>query len=371
MFKKLCAVLVFLCASAFSQGTPIPIFPDAIGHGRFTYGGSGRHLNPPQTTVYRINTLSGGTAPLTSVGDGTFRTSFRTAVGQSGPKVVLFEVSGLIDLGSVSIDGNYVTIAGQTAPSPGVALKADNLTITGSHVLIQHLRFLTSGGHSGGSNKDVVATPNGSQSHIYYDHISVCWGTDENIANRDVDSMSVVWSITSEALHNPSVRPGENHSAAMRWGSSGGNDGISVVYNLLAHNNRRNPRFSGFSGPQYAELINNIIYDYAGHSGSADGTAIVRDWEGVDVIANLYRPGPNFVGDKEVRLSGTPSNSVYVADNLGPNWPSPNLPSDWGGVDGSVSSRSLSRVVNPSNVDIFPADSLMNLIVVPGLNGLG
>jgi hypothetical protein len=359
--KKLIALLLFITPLAFGQ-SPIPIFPDAVGHGRLTFGGSGRHLSTPSSTIYRINTLSSGSSGPTAVGDGTFRSSLRTAFGASGPKIIVFEISGMIDFGGTapSIQGNYVTIAGQTAPSPGITIRGDNLTIEGSHVLIQHLRFGTTGGHQGGSNKDVIGVPNGTNSHIYYDHISVRWGTDENIANRDVDSMTVAWSITSEGLHNPSVRPGENHSAGMRFGGDGG---ISVLYNLFAHNNRRNPKFSGFSGPQYAEEINNIIYDYAGHGGSADGSVVVRDWEGADIINNLFRPGPNFVGDKEVRLSSTLNSSIYIAGNIGPNWSSPNSPSDWSGVTGPTSSRSLVPVVGRSNVTIHPTSDLMNIIL--------
>ena len=149
------------------------------------------------------------------VGDGTFRTSFRTAMAQSGPKVIIFETSGTIDYGSNVIDdrSDYLTIAGQTAPSPGITLKGKGLILGGSHTLVQHIRTGTSG--SIGSVNDPIGIPDGTQKHLYYDHVSVRWGTDENIAARDIDSFTVAWCITSEALHNPPVRPGEDHSAGM------------------------------------------------------------------------------------------------------------------------------------------------------------
>lgn len=47
--------------------------------------------------------------------------SFKEAVESKGPRIVVFEVGGVIDLGrdSLLIAEPYLTIAGQTAPSLG------------------------------------------------------------------------------------------------------------------------------------------------------------------------------------------------------------------------------------------------------------
>ena len=56
-------------------------------------------------------------------------------------KLIIFEVSGYIVYnGRYTLDNNYVTIAAQTSPSPGITLRNTKLDIRGHDVLIQHLR---------------------------------------------------------------------------------------------------------------------------------------------------------------------------------------------------------------------------------------
>jgi hypothetical protein len=63
--------------------------------------------------VIRVTSLAGA-------GPG----SFREAVTAKGPRTVVFDVAGVIDLArhSVKIVEPFLTIAGETAPSPGVTL---------------------------------------------------------------------------------------------------------------------------------------------------------------------------------------------------------------------------------------------------------
>ena len=50
--------------------------------------------------------------------------SLKEAIDAKGPRIVVFEVGGTIDLGkhSISIKEPYLTVAGQTAPGDGVTL---------------------------------------------------------------------------------------------------------------------------------------------------------------------------------------------------------------------------------------------------------
>ncbi len=355
------AILVLGCFAYANDAlaVEVPVFPGAVGYGRFTYGGGGRHLATPNTTVFRVTTLSGGT------GTGTLKDCLLA----SGPRVCVFDVSGTIDYGnsgSWDIENPYITIAGQTAPSPGITIRAGKGgNINTNHVVFQHLR-IGGTGDSGSTGYDPIEASNGNE-HIYYDHISVRWGTDENIAARGPDKMTIAWSITSEGLHNPGkiVAGGrtENHSAGMRFGDADRNLGITITRNLFALNNRRNPRIMGLgSATSDFEVINNIIYGYAqpdqgGKGGTQIGANVLAD-----IIGNLYKAGPQGAQIKEVKFyTPTSSLSVYAQGNIGPNWgSSPNNSSDWSGVDGSTAYRSTSRVLQPTNVPIISANVLMS-----------
>lgn len=89
------------------------------------------------TTVYKVTNLNDS-------GPG----SLRAALEAEGPRVVVFEVSGTIALKrriALQPHNSYLTIAGATAPSPGIVIKDHGLRVNdGCHdVLIQHLRIRT------------------------------------------------------------------------------------------------------------------------------------------------------------------------------------------------------------------------------------
>jgi hypothetical protein len=122
---------------------PLPVIPGAAGFGIETPAGSGRHLSPIRTNVVRVTNLDDS-------GPGSLRDALEN---QLSPKVVIFEVSGNIRLqrgidigGSRGEDGettgSYITIAGQTAPSPGITLMHCGIEINANchDILMQHIR---------------------------------------------------------------------------------------------------------------------------------------------------------------------------------------------------------------------------------------
>src|SRR5262245_21981769 len=81
-------------------------FPGAQGLAGRTPGGRGGK-------ILRVTTLA-------AEGPG----SFVEAIEAKGPRIVVFEVGGIIDLKKreLKITEPFLTIAGQTAPSPGITL---------------------------------------------------------------------------------------------------------------------------------------------------------------------------------------------------------------------------------------------------------
>ncbi|MFO0564514.1 MAG: hypothetical protein U0263_02570 [Polyangiaceae bacterium] len=215
----------------------LSILPGRRGFGMATSAGSGRGQGA--STLHRVTHL--GTS-----GAG----SLRACVEASGPRVCVFEVSGTIEGdGSLEIRNPYLTIAGQTAPSPGVTLKNTTLAILNTHdVLIQHLRIRVGDDPNGEdpSNRDALTIgafpPVAESSNIVIDHVSLGWSIDEIMSTwadtGKLHDIAVVDSIFSEALRC-SLHPEGCHSTGLLFGRH--TQRAMVVGSLFAHNDWRNP----------------------------------------------------------------------------------------------------------------------------------
>ena len=74
---------------------------------------------------------------LNAAGEG----SFAAAVAEQGPRTIVFEVGGVIDLqnATVRISEPYLTIAGQTAPAPGITFIRGEFSLATHDVIVQHI----------------------------------------------------------------------------------------------------------------------------------------------------------------------------------------------------------------------------------------
>ena len=130
-----------------------------------------------------------------------YRGSLKACLAGSGARYCLPTVSGYIDMPFVGDDtyqipkGN-LTIAMQTAPSPGITLRYSGLAIGVSNVVAQHLRIRVGSGPSGpcGGALWVNALTESTPDKVVIDHASVSWAMDENLGLGDNNNGSVmVW----------------------------------------------------------------------------------------------------------------------------------------------------------------------------------
>jgi hypothetical protein len=177
----------------------------------------------------------------------------------------------LIDLGAkvIRISEPFLTVAGQTAPSPGISVIRGGITISTHDVLIQHLRVRAGdAGRPAKSGWEVDSMGTTGAWNVVVDHCSLAWATDENLsasgdrfngdgldAWRQHTSHDVTFRhcIIAEGLSHATHAKGEHskgsliHDNAVR---------IAIVGNLYASNVQRNPLFKG--GVQ-GVIVNNLI----------------------------------------------------------------------------------------------------------------
>lgn len=269
-----------------------PAFPGAEGFGRYTTGGRGG-------AVYHVTNL-----------DDSGTGSLRWALGKSGAKTIVFDVSGTIHLKSALSISSNTTIAGQTAPGDGICVADYPCSIRGNNVIVRYMRFRL-------GNKNV--TKDGAdgwdgfggfdQKDWVIDHCSVSWSIDECLSVLGNHNTTVQWCLVSQSL----VESGHS-KGAHGYGGNWGGSGASFHHNLLAHHTSRTPRLGPRPTTQLDERMdyrNNVIYNFGGN-GCYGGEAMK-----VNIVNNYYKPGPgsptNYKG-KRIAGIGIRTNQ-YVADN--------------------------------------------------------
>lgn len=276
-------------------------FPTAEGFGAGSLGGRGGKA------IYVTNTNESGPGSL------------RDCIQASGPRICIFRTGGTIVLreASLVVRNPFLTIAGETAPGGGIAIRngetqlRPSIEILTNDVIIRHIR-LRPGPHaretccSGGLGLYSEAAKN-----IMLDHISASWGSDETIDSEDATDFTWQWGITSEPLLRGG--PGKKNRARNMLFTKGGN--ISVHHSLFAFGKFRNPQVKMKIPGAVADIVNNVFFSPKWEYVVSFGD----EWGHIhaNVIGNYKIAGEKLLDDHMVHIfdeSGL-GHSIYLKDN--------------------------------------------------------
>ena len=291
----------------------VKAFPGAEGFGTSTPGGRGGKI------IY-VTTLNDS-------GEG----SLRSALTASGPRLVLFRVSGTITLEKdIVIKEPYLTIAGHTAPGEGVQIRGAQIHIETHDIIIRYLKVRSGDliDASTEDERDAITINKLDQAYnIVIDHSTLIWGPDIgglSFLNGTHDA-TVSYSIMGEGLyisHHPEgIQATDGHSMAMNiteLDSPIPPKRITAHHNLLTTSADRNPRVIG---GENIDIVNNVIYNWKNSASQGNPRSL-------NLINNMYIPGPmttnplaHFIWIPKVEAGGSLHySSVYETGNLTENF---------------------------------------------------
>lgn len=356
-FRRLnvkCQIIIVLITVSFTFGQnlfdvrsfkAIEAFPGAEGFGAATPGGRGGR-------VIEVTSLA-------DKGAGTLR----AAIEATGPRIVVFGVSGVICTKSVlNVFNPYITIAGQTAPGDGICLKGQPLIVNTHDVVVRYIRSRVGATEwPEGTSWQLIDVDSISvyrpeyphQPEVYnvvLDHVTASWSVDEVLSTsgeflkngkpstRDV---TIQWSMIYEGLYDSLQSEGAEHSKGMLIGTLGGGDiNTSIHHNLFAHNNKRNAYFQ--TGTR-VDFVNNVIYNWGERACRAADNANHDNKTFLNLVCNYFKPGPNTTNDLEMTFNKSIRGDMkgYVHGNIGPRRPSES-DDEWAMTDQSTDSRCFS-----------------------------
>ena len=294
--KRKIAFLFAAAMAVLTVSAQAPAFPGAEGFGRYVTGGRG-----------------GEVRHVTTLEDNSNKGSFRWAVNGSAKKIVVFDVAGVIELNKELVIGDNTTIAGQTAPEPGITLRYYTVR-PGANNIIRFLRIRR--GEEKDVNDGADATWQRQKTGIVWDHCSFSWSIDEIASFYDNRDFTMQWCTLGEALANPGHSKGE-HSYGGIWGGKG----ASFHHTFLCHMQNRVPRFCGarygwtgydktkYSNPIQGEIVdfrNCVMYNWGNGNGCYGGTG----GGNINIVNNYYKAGPGTANKTRVTQV-----SVATSDN--------------------------------------------------------
>ncbi|REA02753.1 hypothetical protein DEQ92_13295 [Haloferax sp. Atlit-6N] len=244
----------------------------------------------------------------------------RAAFEASGPRLVVFEASGVVDLGGgdLSITNDKCWVAGQTAPSPGITFINGMIQVDANDCVVQHLRIFR--GEDGGAAEGADPMNNADDtSNVIFDHCSAYWGRDENLSvGYNTSDTTFANCLVAEGLDEPE----ENSNGSL---VGNGAQNVAILGTVYAANNDRNPRLKDDT---QSVIANSIVYYFdkaiwasPGAQSSVVGNAYLGRFDWSDAI--VKGDGSVYIEDNIVADPGLNGRTFCSATQLGsrPLWP--------------------------------------------------
>jgi pectate lyase len=299
--------------------------------------------------------------------------SLRSALLTPNPRVVIFDVSGQINLLSDIDPGagyaaySNLAVFGQTAPSPGITIAGAEIVIRQSDVVVQHLRSRRGGLQTPSTQNFIVTT---SARRVVIDHMSISWSTDDNILAW-VSPTDITFSNTISSECNKGLLIGQ------------GAQRVASIRNLFSHCWDRVPMAKGGTNVIY---VNNYVYN-CGFSGNGSPIKL----EGTDnpgaslvsVIGVVAKDGVSNAGFTGLFVDFNPGSKLYLDDNVltrvppindttSFDWSSPSPPFALPSPLGIIPSAQLeTRMVNDLGARPLDRDAVDVRILNNVVNGTG
>lgn len=252
------------------------IIPGLYGFGTNTRAAYGGNIKP---IILHVNTLASGVSNTDST-----HGSFEWAVTRDYPRIVVFDVSGVINCQDYLLITNpYITIAGQTAPAPIVF--NGELRLATHDVLIQHFAIRNTHNIKDRDAFSITAYQ-GPNYNIVIDHCSASWATDENMqvwtsqtSNLGVSDVTFSNCLVAEGIYDH----------ACGFINSGRN--IAMIGSIFANNGNRHPFVKVGSETVF---WNNLIYNYTYRVAQVSGDYDYSNDPGkLDFRGNVSKAGPD------------------------------------------------------------------------------
>jgi pectate lyase len=267
--KIILPILCYILFGAAYADNNLLAFPSAEGFGAIAVGGRGGR-------IIKVTNLNGE-------GPG----SLQAAASAKGPRIIIFEVGGVIR-GDIEIKDSNITIAGQTAPTPGITIVGRIFAHPENNqrlhdIIIRFLRIRPP--PTTGVNGDAIQLPNTER--VILDHLSLAWANDEMIDIIYSSDVTIQWCTIEESDTEGHAKGVQHNYAILSAYPKSGN--ISIHHNLFAHHRRRLPSLSPYESERPGDFRNNVIYNFyegMGHDGHRPKSAI-------NLVGNYYKRGPS------------------------------------------------------------------------------